>query len=143
MKTSCFSVRKIVLIVSLGAVITALTLIITMYAMTGNSIVIYGGLALTIVLLLWGAVFLRLLQRKLSEFTSDLCRTLDGMMNGNEKPEINLEEESLLARISHRLERFYHTTQENRKQSEPEKLELQPLVSDISHQTKTPIAKVK
>ena len=76
-------------------------------------------------------------------FTSDLCRTLDGMMNGNEKPKINLEEESLLARISHRLERFYHTTQENRKQSEPEKLELQPLVSDISHQTKTPIANLK
>ena len=65
------------------------------------------------------------------------------MMNGNEKPKINLEEESLLARISHRLDRFYHTTQENRKQSEPEKLELQPLVLDISHQTKTPIANLK
>jgi len=143
MKTSGFSVRKIVLIVLIGAVITALTLIIAMYAMTGNSIIIYGGFALTTALLLWGAVFLRLLQRKLSEFTSDLCRTLDGMMNGNEKPEINLEEESLLARISHRLERLYHTMQENRKKLESEKTELQTLVSDISHQTKTPIANLK
>ncbi len=61
MKTSGFSVRKIVLIVLIGTVITALALIIAMYAMTGNSIIIYGGLTLTTALLLWGAVFLRLL----------------------------------------------------------------------------------
>ncbi|WP_312046858.1 sensor histidine kinase [Anaerotignum sp.] len=143
MKTSCFSVRKIVLTVSAGAVITALSLMIGMYALTGNSIVFYGGLLLTTALLLWGAVLVHLLQKKLLEFTSDLCRTLDGMMNGHEKPEINLDEESLLTRISHRLERLYHTMLENRRKLEVEKSALQTLVADISHQTKTPIANLK
>ena len=49
----------------------------------------------------------------------------------------------LLARISFRLERLYHVMQQNRAVTAKEKSELQSLVSDISHQTKTPIANLK
>lgn len=82
-------------------------------------------------------------QLKLSLFTDSLCQTLDGMMGGNERPHVDYEAETLLARISHRLERLYNTMQENRHKAEEEKAELQSLVSDISHQTKIPIANLK
>lgn len=54
-----------------------------------------------------------------------------------------MEAETSLARISHRLERLYNIMQMNRRKGEEEKAELQTLVSDISHQTKTPIANLK
>lgn len=72
-----------------------------------------------------------------------ICRTLDEMMDSTVRPQINYEAETLLARISHRLERLYHVMQETRHKVEEEKAELQSLVSDISHQTKTPIANLK
>ena len=49
-----------------------------------------------------------------------------------------MKAETLLSRISHRLERLYNVMQKTRHMAEGEKEELQSLVSDISHQTKTP-----
>ena len=72
-----------------------------------------------------------------------LCRTLDEMMDSTVRPQINYEAETLLARISHRLERLYHVMQETRHKVEEEKAELQSLVSDISHQTKNTDSKSK
>lgn len=48
-----------------------------------------------------------------------------------------------LARITHRLERLYTIMQTNRRKTSEEKEELQALVSDISHQIKTPITNLK
>ena len=44
------------------------------------------------------------------------------------------------ARISYRLSRLYGVLQENRRQASEEQRDLQTLVSDISHQVKTPVA---
>ncbi len=122
---------------------TAAAVLTALYALTRDSRVVLCGLLLAAVLFVWGAVFLKYFQRKLARFTDSLCRTLDGMMDGNERPQVDYEAETLLARISHRLERLYNTMQENRRKVEEEKAELQSLVSDISHQTKTPIANLK
>lgn len=65
------------------------------------------------------------------------------MVSGNERPFTDLEAETLFARISHRLERLYNIMQINRHKAEDEKAELQSLLSDISHQTKTPISNLK
>lgn len=137
-----FSVRKFIRIVCAGAALTAAVLQ-ALYFLTGDGKVVICGLVMAVALFVWGTVFLNYFQRKLSRFADMLCRTLDGMMNGNERPHIDYEAETLLARISHRLERLYNTMQENRRKVEAEKASLQSLVSDISHQTKTPIANLK
>ena len=49
----------------------------------------------------------------------------------------------MLARISHRLSRLYQIMQENRRKVDEERKELQALVSDISHQVKTPVSNLK
>lgn len=137
------SVRKFLRVICAGAGLTAAVVLLTLYVLTGDSKVVICGLVLATVLFAWGAVFLKYFQYKLSLFTDSLCRTLDGMMDGNERPLVDYEAETLLARISHQLERLYNTMQENRRKVEEEKAELQSLVSDISHQTKTPIANLK
>ena len=70
-------------------------------------VVLYGGL-LTVVFLVWGGIFLHYFQKKLTLFTDSLCRTLDDMMDSTARPEMDYEAETLLARISHRLERLYN-----------------------------------
>lgn len=65
------------------------------------------------------------------------------MMNSEDNIEIELEEETILSRINHRLIRMYEVIQENRNSIAIEKADLQELVSDISHQIKTPIANLK
>lgn len=49
----------------------------------------------------------------------------------------------LFARISHRLSRLYGIMQENQRKVDQERQELQMLVSDISHQVKTPVSNLK
>lgn len=143
MKLQPYSVRKFLLTVMVGAGMTAVIMLLILYLLTRNSTLILCGLLLTAVFFSWGAVFLKFFQRKLSEFTDSLCRTLDGMIDGSENPAIDFDAETSLARISHRLERLYNIMQINRCKIEKEKAELQALVSDISHQTKTPIANLK
>lgn len=137
------SIRKFLRIICAGTILTAAAVLAVLYWLTRDSRIVLCGLILTAVLFMWGAVFLKYFQLKLSRFTDSLCRTLDGMMDGNERPHVDYEAETLLARISHRLERLYNTMQENRRKVEEEKAELQSLVSDISHQTKIPIANLK
>ena len=143
MKIQNLSVRKFLLTVSIGAALTAVAALSLLYFMTGNGTLVLYGLFLTVALFLWGAVFLKFFQRKLSDFTGSLCRTLDGMIDGSEKPEMDFNAETSLSRISHRLERLYNIMMINRRKVEEEKAGLQALVSDISHQTKTPIANLK
>lgn len=143
MKLQNLSIRSFLLILAVGVSVTAASLIFIFCLMTGSGIFALYGVILTAAMFVWGMVFLKFFQRKLTEFTNGLCRTLDGMMDGNERPQIDMEAETSLARISHRLERLYNIMQTNRCKASEEKAELQALVSDISHQTKTPIANLK
>lgn len=137
------TIRKFLGMICVGAVLTTSAVLTALYLLTNDIRTVFCGLLLAAVLFMWAIVLLKYLQCKLSQFTDSLCRTLDGMMDGNERPQIDYETETLLARVSHRMERLYSTMQENQRKVKEEKTELQSLVSDISHQTKTPIANLK
>lgn len=113
------------------------------FLLTKDVRVVICGIILTAAFYIWGMVFLHYFQKKLSLFTDGLCQTLDHMMDSTDRPQVDYEAETLLSRISHRLERLYNVMQKTRHTAEGEKEELQSLVSDISHQTKTPIANLK
>ena len=86
-----------------------------------------------------------LLSRRLSAFTADICETLDGMISGSTEYDAGQmdDAETLFARILHRLSRLYDIMKENRQQAYKERKELQTLVSDISHQVKTPVSNLQ
>ena len=143
MKLQNISIRKFLRLVIMGAASTSAFLLLSFYFFTDSSTLALYGLLLTITFFAWGFFFLKFFQKRISEFTNSLCRTLDDMISGSERAFTDLEAETSFARISHRLERLYNIMQINRHKVEEEKAELQSLLSDISHQTKTPISNLK
>ena len=143
MKLQNLSVRAFLRKIVAGTLLTAALLLLIFFLLTKDVRVVICGIILTAAFFIWGMVFLHYFQKKLSLFTDGLCQTLDHMMDSTDRPQVDYEAETLLSRISHRLERLYNVMQKTRHTAEGEKEELQSLVSDISHQTKTPIANLK
>lgn len=138
-----FSFSSIYLIIAVGIIFTAILFSISIYLITADLKLIALLLIYTIVLCGFIALIIFLLHKKIVIFCSKICHTLDSMMNSEDNIEIELEEETILSRINHRLIRMYEVIQENRNSIAIEKADLQELVSDISHQIKTPIANLK
>lgn len=65
------------------------------------------------------------------------------MINGNEELQKSNDSETLFDRINHRLTQLYEIMQENRHKVNMERQELQVLISDISHQVKTPVSNLR
>lgn len=82
-------------------------------------------------------------RRQLCDFADELCRTLDDLME-DRKPEVYFPyEDTLTARIQGKFLQYYDLMSEGRRQSRQDKQIIQELVSDISHQVKTPIANLQ
>lgn len=143
MKIEKLSVRKFLRLVICGVMITDVILLLILFLMTQSLWAVFFGLLFITAFFIWGTVVIHFFQKKLSYFTDNLCRMLDDMMDSAARPEMDYEAETLLARISHRLERLYNIMQKDRNSIAKERNELQSLLSDISHQTKTPIANLK
>lgn len=143
MKLEHLSIKNLCLLIGTGALLSMLVITAVLFALTGNIMMFWGGVALTVCALVWLFLMVLLFGKRLSVFTNELCRMLDNMINGNEEPEQVNDSETLFARISHRLSRLYGIMQENRRKVDAEREELQMLVSDISHQVKTPVSNLK
>lgn len=81
-------------------------------------------------------------RRKISTFTEELSRTLDDMIAEN-NPDFEITGDSIDGKINVRLKRLYEILNSKTEQSKRDKEKLQALVSDISHQVKTPAANLK
>lgn len=115
----------------------------------------------------WLFFLTHLYGKKLSVLTENLCQTLDDMMTGKsdvltgdsaglgercvetERGEKVSDfsgfqdKDTIYSRIYHQLFRLYQVMGENRRRVEKERRELQALISDISHQVKTPVSNLK
>ena len=136
-------VKTIFLLVEAAAALSMLALTFLLSAMTGQGWVLLAGLPLTACALFWMFLLTLFFAKRLSQFTSDLCQTMDSMISSGEEPIRLGDSETIFARISYRLSRLYGILQENRRKVDEERRELQTLVSDISHQVKTPVANLK
>ena len=136
-------VKTMFLLVEAGAAISMLALSFLLSAMTGQGWVLLAGALLTACALFWMFLLTLFFAKRLSQFTSDLCQTMDSMITGGQEPARAEDRETIFARISYRLSRLYGILQENRRKVDQERRELQELVSDISHQVKTPVANLK
>lgn len=136
-------VKTMFLLVEAGAAVSMLALSLLLSAMTGEGRVLLAGVLLTACALAWLFLLTLFFAKRLSQFTSDLCQTMDSMISGGEEPARADDSETIFARISYRLSRLYNILQENRRRVDEERRELQTLVSDISHQVKTPVANLK
>ena len=97
---------------------------------------------LCVCMLLSAAVWERCLSRRLSDFSNDICETVNALMEGRESENFHPYEESEISRAQGKLLQYYEKMKEGQRQSEEDRQVLQVLVSDISHQVKTPIANI-
>lgn len=137
------SVKKMFFWLTAGMVLSMTVIILFSFFLTKNIAVLWVGLALTVCAALWMLFMVQLLGMRLSNFTSELCQILDDMMNRSQEPENVSDKETIFARIHHRLVRLYNILQESNRKVEAERQELQSLVSDISHQVRTPVSNMK
>lgn len=144
MNAQKISVNKACAIIGAVIVAASMSMLAILYFLTTNYKVVLCGLAFILLLLFCVILLVSILRRKLIAFSESLCRTLDDMMAGEiEPPQVDIEEESLFYKINHRLVRLYEVMRENRRSIAKERSELQELISDISHQVKTPLANLK
>lgn len=86
---------------------------------------------------------MRKLKKEIYQLADQLEICLDGMISGKQLPAAGQDEDTLWGRIYEKLWRTDHIWQKKEEESLSEKNEIKELISDISHQTKTPIANLK
>lgn len=143
MKYYSLSIRRLVGYISLGVVLTDMGIIWAVYLITGEKAAILCGAVVAGLSILWGILLTVIFQKKLSVFTVEICGALEEMIQDRLEDKPYMEEETLLARIVHRLNQLYHVMQQQKEMLAKEREDLQQLVSDISHQTKTPVTNLK
>lgn len=143
MKNRPISVKRLFLWICAGLLLSMTAITLILFSLTLEVAVLIVGAALIVCAFVWFIVLTQTFGKRLSLFTSELCKTLDNMMDGDEEPKPTDNSETLFARINHRLTRLYQIMQGNSRKVEEERQELQTLVSDISHQVKTPVSNLK
>lgn len=143
MSTKKLSINTACIVLGAALLSALLATVIFIYKLTDSLPAVFCCLLFCGFVLFCVACFIALVRRKLTLFSDLFCRTLDDMLSGNVEPPQMSEEESLFYKINYRLERLYEVMNENRRSVAKERADLQELISDISHQVKTPIANLK
>lgn len=138
-----FSINRICGILGMLLMLAAGTASVMVYLFTGNKNAVWCVVLFSLFVLFCAICFVALIRHKLVDFSDSFCLLMDEMLSGVKIPQKALEEESLFYKINYRLGRLYEVMQENKNRIVKERTDLQELISDISHQVKTPVANLK
>ena len=97
-----------------------------------------GGLLLVVVLLAD-----RFCQDLISDFSNEICETADTLMENRELENFQPYEDTALSKAQGKLLQYYDKMRDEHRQSDEERQTIQELVSDISHQVKTPVSNIQ
>ena len=141
-------------IIGTGLLLTAIAAVGGFFAVTGEIGALAAGGSVLVLAAVWTAVMYFLEKKELEGFMADIGRLLDTMEGiWNQAEEIcpvekfreitGLEEETLLSRLGGRFCRLYEMMDNARTNTQEDRKKLQSLVSDISHQVRTPVTNLK
>ena len=122
MKFQNLSVKRLFGRVAMELVLSMSGITIALFLVTKQIAVLLTGGALLLCAIVGIFVLTQAFGKRLSQFTTDLCQTLDHMIAGNEAPQRPEDSETQLARIGHRLARLYQIMQENRRRVDGNRL---------------------
>lgn len=83
------------------------------------------------------------MKRRIGRFTDEICESLDAQISGREVRCRNNFEDSLSFKVQSKLEQYYGIMKDERRECRRDKQIVQEMVSDISHQVKTPMANIR
>ena len=141
-------------IIGTGMLLAAIAAVGGFFAVTGEIGALAAGGSVLVLAAVWTAVMYFLEKKELEGFMADIGRLLDTMEGiWNQAEEIcpvekfreitGLEEETLLSRLGGRFCRLYEMMDNARTNTQEDRKKLQSLVSDISHQVRTPVTNLK
>ena len=137
------SINKACILLGVLLLLAAGTVSAAIYLLTRNTTAVWYVFLFSIFVLFCVVCFAVLIRRKLVMFSDVFCSQMDDMLSGNVQPMQNVDVESLFYKMNYRLERLYEVMEENKNSIAKERADQQELISDISHQVKTPIANLK
>lgn len=110
---------------------------------TESSIIRVTAITFSLLLLLLGIILIVLLRGRLLTFSDSLNACIENIISGKENVTFDLESETLTGKFNYKLQRLYEIMQNGRRQVQEEKQSIQEMISDISHQVKTPVTNLK
>ena len=72
--------------IMVGQAVSIIVITLTIFIFTKQTSVLLAGILLLLCTFIWFVVYAQILAKRLVSFTSDLCRTIDSMISGNEEP---------------------------------------------------------
>ena len=131
--------------IGIGAAFILLTACfhIIIFRSTENSVIRGTAVAFSLLLLFLGIILILLLRSKLVAFSDSLNVCIDSIVKGKEDVTFDLESETLTGKFNYKLQRLYEIMQNGKRQVQVEKQSIQEMISDISHQVKTPVTNLK
>ncbi|KAF5056708.1 Adaptive-response sensory-kinase SasA [anaerobic digester metagenome] len=106
---------------------------------TENRIILGTAIIFSLLVLLLGILLIVLIKGKLIAFSDSLNACIDNIVAGKEDVTFDLESETLMGKFNYKLQRLYEIMQNGKRQVQEEKQSIQEIISDISHQVKTPV----
>ncbi|MGG3839185.1 HAMP domain-containing sensor histidine kinase [Paenibacillus thiaminolyticus] len=136
-----FEFKRIYIIFSSIFLLLVLGYVAGMLYMTG-----FGGAAgwlsfwFAAALLVTGGAWIWMLQSKVAAVIHTIHDIVDGAMSGRER--MTGYAETSLSALEHKLIRYIDVSKAHEKANKKEKNNIKALISDISHQTKTPLSNI-
>ena len=108
-----------------------------------EKIILIISILFSALIFLFIALYLKMLNKKVTEFCEDIEKVMDDMITGDREIYFDLNSETIFSKINFKLKRLYEIMDEQSKSNLHDKLEMQELVSDVSHQVKTPLTNLQ
>lgn len=99
--------------------------------------------AVSLLLFLGGAGSMIYTRRGLIRFTDQLSDSLDAMLAGEKEIDFQEDEETLAGKVQMKMRRLYEVMEMKSQENSRQREQLESMISDISHQVKTPIASIR
>lgn len=121
-------------------------LVVEMQAVSTNvtnvKAMVFVSIGFALFLLVLAILFVLLLRHQLVSMSTRLMVLLDRVLTDGAVMEWNTNEETLLSKVENQLQQMSEVMMEREKKYKEEKDHIKALISDISHQVKTPLANI-
>lgn len=89
-----------------------------------------------------GIAFILFVESMVGKFTNRACSVIDDIMNQKEDIDFETDEETLMSKLEYKLKQLIEVMKNHKEKYLTEHDNIKSLISDISHQIKTPIANI-
>ena len=110
----------------------------TIFFITGSAVVF---LFLVLLGVISAGIWLHM-RKKYISFAEETCRSINAVLKGRSAEAFDIDEDTLLSKVQMKLKQLEEITAAAARKSEAREQEVQGIISDLSHQLKTPVANI-